>query len=146
MRKLKYYVYAENINQRKIKPYNVLNDGILQNIEKRCKLCDVTDKVKFAAHVEAVLMSHYWSRSEWEIILTDSPTHITTSELERLNKELEEDINESRIMPLRLCTNLSMEEKIDVYDQIMLNWNIFVDYLWNNWGKNICKRKRSKDE
>lgn len=24
------------------------------------------------------------------------------------------------------------EEKVDVYDQVMLNWDHFIDYLWNN--------------
>ena len=48
-------------------------------------------------------MYYFWSKCEWEIILSDWPPSDT------------------------FC-----KEKIDVFDQVMLNWDIFVDYIWNN--------------
>lgn len=127
---LTYYVYVENINKRKIEKYNVLNDGIIEEIIKRTKDC--IDKKQFAEEVDHILMYHYWSRSEWEIILTDWPPHIKPDELIKLNMEVEKYQKDYGKEPYSLTINLSTAEKIDVYDQIMMNWNIFIDYVWEN--------------
>lgn len=126
---LTYYVYVENINKRKIEKYNVLNDGIIEEILKRTK---GFDKKAFAEEVEHIIMYHYWSRSEWEVILTDWPTHISPEELARLNNEVDKYEKEYGREPYSICVNLKTEEKIDVYDQVMTNWNIFIDYVWEN--------------
>ena len=131
---LTYYVYVENINKKKIEKYNVLNDGIIDEFKKRIKEQDIVDKKQFSEMVEQVVMYHYWSKSEWEIVLTDWPPHIKLEELSRLNNEVEKYKSNYGHEPYSLTVKLSTSEKIDVYDQIMMNWNIFVDYLWNNMG------------
>jgi hypothetical protein len=50
-------------------------------------------------------MYYFWSKAEWEIIISSWPN--------RDNDEL----------------------KIDVFDQVMLNWEAFVDYCWSNKKK-----------
>jgi hypothetical protein len=127
---LAYYVYIENINKRKIEKYNVLNDGIVEEILKRTK--DFIDKKSFSEEVERIIMYHYWSRSEWEVILTDWPPHMKTDELTKLNNEVERYQKDYGKEPYSLVINLSTAEKIDVYDQVMMNWNIFIDYVWEN--------------
>ena len=129
---LTYYVYVESINKRKIEKYNVLNDRIIDEFKKRVKEQHIINKRKFAEMAEQVLMYQYWSRSEWEIVLTDWPPHIKVEELSRLNSELEEYKSNYGCKPHSLTINLSTAEKIDVYDQIMMNWNIFIDYVWEN--------------
>lgn len=131
---LAYYVYVENINKRKIEKYNVLNDGIIDEFKKRMKEQDIIDKKQFAEMVEQVIMYHYWSRSEWEIILTSWPPNMKVEELTKLNSEVEKYQSDYGHEPYSLTVNLSTDEKIDVYDQIMMNWNIFIDYVWNNIG------------
>lgn len=125
-----YYVYVENINKHKIERYNVLNDGIIEEILSRVD--KMTDKESFASAVEQILMYHYWSRSEWEIFLTDWPPHISKEELARLNVEQEAHFKEYGVYPYGHAVGLTIAEKIDVYDQVMLNWNIFIDYVWEN--------------
>ena len=129
---LTYYVYVENLNKRKIEKYNVLNDGIIDEFKKRMKEQHIIDKRKFAEMAEQVIMYHYWSRSEWEIILTDWPPHIKLEELTNLNNELEQYKKDHDREPYSLTVNLKTAEKIDVYDQVMMNWNIFIDYVWEN--------------
>ena len=50
---LVYYVYVENINKRKIEKYNVLNDGIIEEILKRTKDC--SDKSQCAEEIEDMI-------------------------------------------------------------------------------------------
>lgn len=127
---LTYYVYVENINKRKIEKYNVLNDGIIEELLKRVD--KFSDKKQFAEVLEQIIMYHYWSRSEWEIILTDWPPHMKTEELSKLNSEVDKYQKDYGRDPYSLTVNLSTAEKIDVYDQVMMNWNIFIDYAWEN--------------
>lgn len=62
----------------------------------------VKTKEEFAEELRRELMYRYWSKCEWEIVINGWPS--------RDGKEA---------------------EKIDVYDQIMMNWEQFVDYCWN---------------
>lgn len=68
-------------------------------------------------------MFAYWSKVEYEMVLTDVFTSIDNNELERL-KQLYDRYNYS--------TNLKVEKKIDIYDQVMLNWDIFSEYVYKN--------------
>jgi hypothetical protein len=53
-------------------------------------------------------------------------------ELVKLNEEVEKYRKDYDREPYSLTVNLRTAEKIDVYDQIMMNWNIFIDYVWEN--------------
>ena len=48
---------------------------------------------------------------------------ISREELDRLNQE---DIK------YRTNVNLTVGKKIDIYDQLQMNWQQFIDYVWNN--------------
>ena len=130
MKNLTWNVFVEDSNRKEIKTYNVLNAGIMAEIRKRTK--NIKKKVDFEAEVKSILMYYYWSKCEWEIIITSWPTHISIEELNRLKAELKEHVVKYRNVPIGLCPRLDVGEKIDVFKQIEINWDIFIDYLWNN--------------
>ena len=103
MDKLVWEVYIENINKRQIELYNIFKHGgfkaDLINIYKEEK----DNKDNFLDRVRRSLMYYYWSKCEWEIILSDWPPS------KKFN-----------------------DKKISVYDQIMPNWHVFSEYIWNN--------------
>ena len=101
---LEYNVYVENFNSRKIEVYNIFKYNNLENIFKEIKK-ETNSKEEFLEKVKRELQYRYWSKCEWEIILSEWP-------------------------PVK--DDSFKREKIDVYDQIMLNWNIFSEYVWNN--------------
>ena len=104
MRDMTWNVYVEDFNGKRIEPYNVfMHHGFTEDIKKAYK----EHKDDFDAFSEAVkrsLMYYYWSKAEWEIIL--GPWCGA-----RFSKD--------------------MEIKVDVYDQIMLNWEPFIKYVWD---------------
>ena len=67
----------------------------------------------FATQLKKDLMYYFWSKCEWEIILTSWPPN-----------------------------NNFNDKKIDVFDQINLNWERFVEYIWAN--KHELKTKLKK--
>ena len=108
---IQWNVYIEDFNNKRIKIHNILNHGgFLKDIQNAIKKFK-NDKEAFEKEVKSSLMYYYWSKCEWEIILSSWPER----------KDFK-------------------EEKIDVYDQVMLNGDIFINYLWDN-QKEILKIK-----
>ena len=109
---LEWYVYVSNFNARNIESHNVFNHGgLVDDIRKNLKK-NGEDREAFEAQLRRDLMYWYWSKCEWEIIISHWPPRQDAA-----------------------------DAKIDVFDQIMLNWKRFCDYVWEN--KNEFKRRRT---
>ena len=128
--KLAYYVYVGNFNKKTIEKYNVLSDHIVKAIKAKTK--GFEDKQAFSEAIKQVIMYHFWAKCEWEVVITDWPTHIDIDEVTRLQKELEEYREKWEQDPYSLGVRLKVAEKIDVYKQVEMNWDIFINYLWDN--------------
>ena len=94
---------------------------------------------KFAEEVRKSLQYCYWSKSEYETIITSWPPYIENDELDRLNKEKEAHLEKYGNF-YREAVELNVSYKIDIYTQIMMNWNRFIDYIWNN--KHLITKKK----
>ena len=105
--------------------YSFMND--LVQIKKKYK----EDFEKFSEEVRKSLAYYYWSKYEWEIVITNFVPRITAEELDRLNKEKEKDMaNYGRFVSTWVELKHSM--KVDVYAQVTMNWDLFINYLWTN--------------
>jgi hypothetical protein len=94
---------------------------------------------EFAEYVRKSLQYYYWSKSEYETVITTWPPYIESEELNRLNKEKHE--REIRNRPFyRDAVNLTTRYKIDIYTQVMMNWDRFIEYIWNN--KHLLTKKK----
>lgn len=65
-------------------------------------LKEIKDKNEFAAKLRSDLIYYFWCRSEYEIVI--SPW----------------------------CGSSGEYIKIDIFDQVMNNWEVFLDYVWNS--------------
>ena len=129
--KLEYYVYYYNFNSRSIKKFNIFNHGrFLEDVKKDLRECET--KEEFAEELYKDLIYYFWSKAEWEVVITPWTPYITISELNRLNEERKKILKKYDIEPRRLYVNPEVSEKIDIYDQVMLNWDLFVDYVWQH--------------
>lgn len=100
-------VYTEDINNCKIKIYNVFEhekfkEEIIDSFNKCWDKEDLINCLKFSERVKDITRYYFWGKCEWEIILSDWPS----APEGRFNKE-----------------------KVSVYDQLMLNWDSFVDHI-----------------
>lgn len=117
---LEWFVYYENVNQRMITTHNIFNHwGFREDLQKALKKVHVMEdrpeeRKEFLETVKRSLMYWYWSKCEWEIILTSWPP-------DKKNFK---------------------DEKIDVYDQILINWYVFSDYIWSH--RRELKRELNK--
>lgn len=125
---LSWNVFVEDFNAKCIKTYNVLNRGIVEEIIKRTK--NINDREQFANEIRSIIMYHYWSKSEWEIIVTDWPTHMDVKDVYRLVDDIEDHEKRYGTKPYSVIPRLKVSEKLDVYEQVHINWSHFIDYLW----------------
>lgn len=105
---LSWNVFVGNFNSGKIESFNIFHHySFVEDCLKNCKK-NKNDKKEFEKTLRRDLMYYFWSKCEWEIIVS----HWPPTENPKFKNE-----------------------KIDVYDQVMLNWNEFVNYLWENKEK-----------
>ena len=98
---MEWNVFYHNINSQEITTFNVFkHSGFMKDVEKHLKEC--ADKETFAQELKSSLMYFFWSKSEYEIIISPWCGGRNTK-----------------------------DKKVDIYSQVMLNWDKFVDYVWN---------------
>ena len=123
-------VYIENFNTKKIEVYNIFDHASFKhNILQEYSICK--SKEVFFDKLKRELTYYFWCKCEWEMVITDWPTHITVDEIEDLNDELSRYESRWHRKPYSLNVDLPIQKKISVYDQVMLNWDIFAEYVWN---------------
>ena len=130
---MKWNVLVQKINTRKIEQYNIFNHASFKK-EVEVALATCKTKEEFAEKLKRELRYYFWSKCEWEVIVTEWPTHVTTAEIERLNREVRNYSTTWGRPPHSVNVNLPVAEKIDVFDQVMMNWDCFLDYIWNYKG------------
>ena len=124
-----WHVYRENVNTKRIEIYNIFeHTSFREDVEEAYATCKTKDE--FVEQLRKSLMYYFWSKCEWEVIITDWPTHISIDEFDRIKSEIQKYENWRGHKPYSTGVNLPVAEKIDVYDQVKLNWSAFVDYTW----------------
>ena len=120
---LAWYVYRHNINKDQIYKYDIFDHGrfreeVYELISKR----DITYE-DFSEKLRCSLMYYFWSKAEHEIVITSFPPYIDKKEFDRLSSE-----------EFRVLSNVRLRcgEKIDIYEQVRMNWDVFVSYVWNS--------------
>jgi len=99
---MEWNVYVHNVNRNKIEVYNIFEHGSFTKYLK--KFCEeCKSKDMLAEKIKSELRYYFWSKSQWETVI--SPW-VRNSE--------------------------PCDIKINVFDQVMMNFNIFVDYVWKN--------------
>ena len=122
-------VYREDCNRGAIVKYNVFDHGgFAQDVNKLLK-ADVS-KDEFTEQLKRSLMYWFWCKSEHEVVITSWPVYIDKAELDRLNTEYEEHNNKWGNYPYKINVVPEVGEKVSIYDQVMMNWHCFVDYVY----------------
>lgn len=131
---MEWYVFRENINARKIEKYNIFKHGGFAADVQEMFEEDIT-KEDFSIRLKRIAQFFFWSKSEHETVITSWPVYIDIDELNRLNAEYEDYNNKHGHYPRLLNICPFVGKKTDIYEQLSLNWDVFVDYVWENGRK-----------
>lgn len=128
---MKWNVYYYDINKNKIETFNIFEHWSFREYAKKAAKKYKT-KEEFAEQLKRELFYYFGSKYEWEMVVTSYTARITMKELDRLNAEREKTLKEYGRDPYSLCVNPEVGKKIDVRDQVINNFDIFLDYVWKN--------------
>lgn len=150
MKNLVWNIYHHNFNADKIEVYNVVGGKyFFDKLKKMMK--KHRDKTDFAKALKGEMMYHFWSRTEWELVIEiTEDNRILLSpwcgcrEPEKVRIDVTNDTSfdwrgfaELHINKQRYKT----KAKIDVFDQLMYRWDEFVDYCWSSEAYKPRKKK-----
>lgn len=99
---LVWYVFREDVNRKKIYEFNVFNHSHFIDDCKEVFKKFKGDRETIEKEIQRWLRYYYWCKCEHEIVITGFPP---TDKIRR---------------------------KVDIYTQILMNWDRFFEYLWNN--------------
>ena len=107
---LEWNVFVENFNAQRIETYNIFDHGgffkeCQQYLREAVVVKKQYDRNELAEKIRRSLQYYFWSKCEWEIILSAWPPT-------------------DRVQP----------RKIDVYTQVMMNWDAFFTYILEHLG------------
>lgn len=105
---------GSKIEQRNIFELSHNFNRRFESLLQRSKDESMTKEV-FGKELDSILMYCYWSKREYEICIADLPWFS------------EDDLDKTRKQYKRW---LSGTKKVDVYDQIKMNWEPFLNYVW----------------
>ena len=151
-------VYYGDFNRKEIEVFNIFDHwGFYDScVKARKKYKD--DKEGFAKEVKICLHYYFWSKCEWETVLTHWPNgelyelrkEMTIGELRKALGAIGKDYDSrdtfmpkpDREVTIHVFPNYYVKhnKKIDVCEQVMNNWDIFINYLWDN-RKELKARK-----
>lgn len=106
LKSLEWNVIVGDFNSKEIETYNIFDHWrFKEDCDKNWKR-HKKDRAAFEDALKTDMMYYFWSKSEWEVIIQHWPPS------ERYK-----------------------DKKIDVYEQVRLNWDIFVDYVWKSYSE-----------
>lgn len=120
-------VYRNNFNTKKIEVFNIFDHiSFLESVKKILK--QTQNKKEFSENIRKELLYYFWSKYEYEIIITSFPVYINQKELNKINSDNNSNSNNKTKINIEPDVGI----KVDIYSQVMNNFDIFVDYIWNN--------------
>ncbi len=143
-------VYYGDFNARDIKLMNIFNHWSFWEACVNAKKKYGKDKEKFAEEVKSWLRYLFWAKCEWEIILDHWPdgewsnlrTSMSVSDMVNMYRAAGQKCDgwqiDDRVMNKTVSLHIYPEwyqyrdRKIDVCEQVMNNWDVFIDYLWEH--------------
>ena len=102
VKSLVWNVFRYDINKREIITYNIFNHGGFVEDIEKMRKNKITS-VDFKDRLKQVLMYYFWAKCEYEVVISSFPP----------------DEN-------------SKDEKVDIYSQVMLNFDVFCYYVYSN--------------
>lgn len=108
--KLEWFVFVEDINRKRIKVYNIFeHKDFMEDCDGAWENYKNKhhDFSRYQEDIDGILMYYFWCKCEWEIILSNFPP-----------------------------SDSFQKKKIDVYQQVKINWKKFMDYLFSYYIAN----------
>ena len=125
-----------NYNAKQVEDYNVL--AYMKDRIKELKKKHKT-KEEFSKYFNTLMMSKYWSRCEWELIVEIENDRVILYPWVGMTnpKNVAIDVTDDNNFDWKIFAEQHIKKqiyknkaKIDVYDQLKFRWDDFITYVW----------------
>ena len=105
---VEWYVFREDVNNKQIVNYNIFEHVSFVMDCAKYIKKHKNEYFTLETKVRRTLQYYFWSKCEMEVIISDWPP------------------------------SGKIERKVDIYEQVRLNWDVFYQYFWEHRVE-ICK-------
>ena len=131
---MKWNVVFEDYETGKLKLFNVFDDvGFRLDVEKIMK--QKYDKEQFLYKLDCTAWFHSGAKIEWELFYYRSPILIKPEEMKRIADEHQKRLESEENALDDFGVHPKNWHKIDVNQQLHVNWEYFANYLWEESQK-----------
>lgn len=125
--RLEWYVYKTSHDGKYIEKYNIFDhERFCADIIKTFKKIK---KRQFCEDIKKTLMYYFCDKSEYELKVTPWVARIDKAESNKPDDRLERGVANVVEETYGIWISSQVSRKIDIYDQVMLNFNSFIDYI-----------------
>lgn len=122
MSEMQWNVFRECVDRQKIEVFDVFQHASFNKDVLKLKKKKLSYE-NFAKELKSIVMYYFWSKSECEVVITSWPPYIEKDEFTRITTE--------KADYYRHHVRLAVGTKVDVYQQLALNWDRFVGYVYS---------------
>lgn len=105
-----------------------------EGVDALLKEKDITYK-EFDERLNTIAAYSFWGKYEYEIVATPFPTTISLEEFDNIKEEYNKTKSRYARESKFLYVTPEGYSKIDIYEQLQLNWGVFVKYVWEHREK-----------
>ena len=118
-------------NRKDIETFNIFDhSSFYKEVVNIIKNCPQSKEV-FKDEIIGILRYYYWCKCEHEIIITTFPTYVSDEGLKKMETNRDKVIQKYGYCKF-VQPYLNTERKVDIYMQVMMNIDHFIDYLWSH--------------
>ena len=126
----------EDYETGKLKLFNVFDDvGYRLDVEEIMK--QKYDKKQFLYKRDCITWFHFGSKVEWEFFYYRSPILISAEEIKRIADEYQKRLESGENALDDIKVHPKKWRRIDVNQQLHINWEHFTNYVWNESKKEV---------
>ena len=129
-KKLSWKVYVSNYGN--IEEYDVFSYDSLIKYVKSLKKEHGEDHDAIMCDLRAMLMYLFNHKYEWETEISAYTPRIPVEDIDELKDYVDSYEREYGTRPTTVSVNLMVSKKIDVFQQIDMNWDRFSEYVISN--------------
>ena len=95
------------------------------------------DKEQFLYKLDCIAWFHFGAKIEWELFYYRSPILIKAEEMKRIADEYNARLESGQNILDDFEVHSQKRHKIDVNQQLHVNWEHFTNYVWNEIKKEV---------
>lgn len=126
---MKWNVIFPDLRTGRLECYDIFKNAWFQSSMQRLLEANY-EKERFIKELDRAAIFWFWAKSEYEFMLTEWPAILNVDEVKRIINEYGDSLSDDEIFAKTIKAYPVNTYKVDIYDQLRINWDHFAEYVW----------------